>query len=83
VSQRSFNVLSFRCSGTLAAAHKLCVQLGFEVAQTLVIIELIGLGGRDKLANVDHFISLLQYSEAEIEVFAAQHADQVHQPKDA
>lgn len=69
--------------GTLAAAQKLCLQLGFEVAQVLVIIELIGLGGREKLANVDHFISLLRYSEAELEAIAAQHADRSHQPKDA
>lgn len=48
--------------GTCKAAAKLIDQLGGEVLTCLFLIELVGLGGRDRLEglNVD---SLLQYEE--------------------
>ncbi|CAF3508227.1 unnamed protein product [Rotaria sordida] len=59
--------------GTLGAAQKLCVQLGYEVVETLVIIELIGFNGRKKLKDVDHFTTLFQFAEADLEAIAAKH----------
>ncbi len=73
-------VLFFK--GTLGAAQKLCLDLGCEVVETLVIIELLGLGGRDKLADTNHFTALTQFSEADLEAFVA-NSDRVHQPRDA
>ncbi len=68
--------------GTLGAAQKLCVELGCEVVETLVIIELVALSGRKRLADVDHFVALFQFSEADFEEMATK-PNQVHQPKDA
>ncbi|CAF1043646.1 unnamed protein product [Rotaria sordida] len=59
--------------GTLGAAQKLCVQLGYEVVETLVIIELIGFNGRKKLKDADHFTTLFQFAEADLEAIAAKH----------
>ncbi|CAF3346011.1 unnamed protein product [Rotaria socialis] len=59
--------------GTLSAAQKLCAKLGYDVSETLVIIELLGLGGREKLANIDHFTTLFQYSQNDIEAIAARY----------
>lgn len=64
-------MLFFFNKGTLGAAQKLCMELGFEVVETLVLIELIGLNGRGKLTDINHFTSLLQFSEAELEAIAA------------
>jgi hypothetical protein len=71
----------FCFTGTLGAAQKLCVQLGYEVVETLVIIELLGLGGREKLTDVDHFTALTQFSAADFETIGAD-SDRVHQSKD-
>ncbi len=73
--------LCFFSKGTLGAAQKLCVQLGYEVVETLVIIELLGLGGREKLTDVDHFTALTQFSAADFETIGAD-SDRVHQSKD-
>ncbi|CAF0979023.1 unnamed protein product [Rotaria magnacalcarata] len=59
--------------GTLGAAQKLCAKLDYNVVETLVIIELLGLGGREKLANVDHFTTLFQYSQNDIEAIAVRY----------
>ena len=63
----------------MGAAQKLCVELGCEVVETLVILELLGLGGRERLTDVDHFTSLLQYSEADLEAIAAKNDDRLHE----
>ncbi|CAF0866254.1 unnamed protein product [Adineta ricciae] len=63
--------------GTLGAAQKLCANLGCEVVETLVIIELIGFNGRAKLNNVEHFTTLFQFAEGDLEAIAA-NADQMH-----
>jgi hypothetical protein len=76
-------MISSFLKGTLGAAQKLCVELGCEVAETLVIIELIGLGGRERLADVDHFTSLLQFSDAELEAIAAKNDDRLHKSNNA
>jgi len=68
--------------GTLGAAQKLCVQLDYEVVETLVIIELTDLGGRNKLSSVDHFTALMPFSKADFEAMET-NSDQVHQPKNA
>ncbi|CAF2380079.1 unnamed protein product [Rotaria sp. Silwood2] len=57
--------------GTLGAAQKLCVELGYEVVETLVIIELIDLRGREKLTDIDHFTTLFQFLESDLEAIAA------------
>jgi hypothetical protein len=57
------------------------VELGCEVVETLVIIELVGLNGRARLTDSDHFLALTQFSEADFEALAAK-PEQVHQPKD-
>ena len=62
--------------GTLGAAQQFCVELGFEVAETLVIIELDDLGGRKKLTSADRCTSLLQFNDADIEAMAAKNAGQ-------
>ena len=36
--------------GTVAAAHRLLEQAGAEVATAAVVVELIGLGGRERVA---------------------------------
>jgi hypothetical protein len=68
--------------GTLGAAQKLCVDLGCVVVETMVIIELNGFNGRQKLTDVEHVTSLMQFSEADFEAIAAKY-DQVHKPNDA
>ncbi|CAF0959631.1 unnamed protein product [Adineta steineri] len=68
--------------GTLGAAQKLCVDLGCEVVETLVIIELLGLNGRKKLTDVNHFTTLLQFSEADLEEIAT-NSDRIHEPNHA
>jgi hypothetical protein len=72
------NFLYFK--GTLGAAQKLCVDQGCEVVETLVIIELIGLNGREKLTDVDHVTALMPFAQADFDALAAN--SQVHQPKD-
>jgi len=67
--------------GTLGAAQKLCAQIGCEVVETLVIIELVGLNGRTRLIDGNHFTTLFQFTDADFEAMAA-NADQVHLPKD-
>lgn len=67
--------------GTLAAAQKLCVQLGYEVVETLVIIELKGLNGRDKLTQIGRVTALIQFSDADFDEISA-NPDRVHQPKE-
>lgn len=67
----------------MSAAQALCAHMGYEVVETLVIIELIGLGGRERLENTDHLKTFLRFSEADLEAIAAQYADRVHQPKDS
>ena len=62
--------------GTLGAAQQFCVELGFELVETLVIIELNDLGGRKKLTSADRCTSLLQFSDADIEAMAAKNGDQ-------
>ena len=69
-------------SGTLAAAQELCLQIGCEVVETLVIIELMDLNGRERLAN-HQATSFLQFCEKDLEAIADEYADRVHQPKDA
>ncbi|CAF0758507.1 unnamed protein product [Rotaria sp. Silwood1] len=59
--------------GTLGAAQKLCVELGYEVVETLVIIELIDLHGREKLTDVNHFTTLFQLTETELAAIAAKY----------
>jgi len=68
--------------GTLGAAQKLCTQIGCEVVETLVIIELIDLNGRKRLSDVDHFTALLQFSEEDLEAIAAK-KDQLHESNHA
>jgi len=68
--------------GTLGAAQKLCVQLGCEVVETLVMIELDGLNGRKKLSDVNHFTSLMLFAQADLDAIAATNDDRVHKPKD-
>ncbi|CAF0867180.1 unnamed protein product [Adineta steineri] len=68
--------------GTLGAAQKLCVDLGCEVVETLVIIELLGLNGREKLTDVNHFTTLLQFSEADLEEIAT-NSDRIHESNHA
>ncbi|CAF0946272.1 unnamed protein product [Adineta steineri] len=68
--------------GTLGAAQKLCVDLGCEVVETLVIIELLGLNGRAKLTDVNHFTTLLQFSEADLEEIAT-NSDRIHESNHA
>lgn len=68
--------------GTLGAAQQLCLNSGYEVVETLVIIELPYLNGREKLTKAGHFTALTQFSEADFEVVAA-NPDQVHQPRDS
>lgn len=72
----------FVLQGTLAAAQKLCVQLGYEVVDTLVIIELPSLGGRGKLSQTGRITALVQFSEADFEEIGA-NPDRVHLPKQA
>lgn len=68
--------------GTLGAAQKLCANLGCEVVETLVIIELIGFNGRAKLNSVEHFTTLFQFSEGDLEAIAA-NADRMHESNHA
>ncbi len=77
---KSFFLFFFK--GTLGAAQKLCAQIGCEVVETLVIIELVGLNGRARLNDANHFTTLFQFADADFEAMAA-NTDQVHQPKDA
>ncbi len=77
-SNLEMNFLYFK--GTLGAAQKLCVDQGCEVVETLVIIELIGLNGREKLTDVDHVTALMPFAQADFDALAAN--SQVHQPKD-
>lgn len=72
------NLLVLFFKGTLGAAEKLCVQLGCEVVETLVIIELVGLRGRERLASVEHFTTLFKFTDADFEELGA-NSDRVHQ----
>ena len=56
----------------MSAAQKLCSELGCDMIHTLVLFELINLGGRKKLMHTDHFTSLMQFSDAELDAIAAQ-----------
>ncbi len=47
-----------------------------------MIIELVGLNGRARLNDANHFTTLFQFADADFEAMAA-NTDQVHQPKDA
>lgn len=67
--------------GTLAAAQKLCVHLGYEVVETLVIIELPSLGGREKLTQAGRVTALVPFSNADFDEIAT-NPDRVHQPKE-
>ena len=64
--------------GTLGAAQKLCADLGCEVVETLVIIELVGFNGRAKLNNVEHFTTLFKFAEDDLEAIAA-NSDRLHE----
>ena len=56
----------------MGAAQKLCFQLGCEVVETLVLVELVDLQGRKKLADVDHFTSLFQFSHNDLDNFSSE-----------
>ena len=49
--------------GTLLATNKLIELLGGEIVECAVVIELLGLGGRDKLDHYEVF-SIVQFEEA-------------------
>ena len=68
--------------GTLGAAQQLCLNFGYEVAETLVIIELPSLNGREKLTKAGRFTALVQFTDTDFETFAS-NPDRVHQQRDA
>jgi hypothetical protein len=75
-----FGKIGFFYKGTLGAAQQLCLNFGYEVVETLVIIELTDLNGREKLTKAGHFTALTQFADADFETILA-NPDQVHQPK--
>ncbi len=74
--------LCFFSKGTLGAAQKLCVNLGYEVVETLVLVELLNFRGREKLSDVDHVTSIMQFEESSLEKIAVKE-DQIHESNNA
>jgi hypothetical protein len=68
--------------GTLAAAQQLCSNFGYEVVETLVIIELPSLNGRKKLSKAGNLTALVQFTDTDFETFGS-NPDRVHKPRDA
>jgi len=84
VDFESIFAIVFLCSiilGTLGAAQQLCANLGYEVVQTVVIIELVDLNGRTKLANSERVVALTKFVDADFEEIA-KNSDRVHLPND-
>jgi adenine/guanine phosphoribosyltransferase-like PRPP-binding protein len=50
----------------LKAAEQLCIQSGYKVVGSLVIIELIDRKGRDQLQNPDQLSALVQLANADL-----------------